>query len=131
MSNDSQGSGEQLVQWLKEAGRRTQSKSPEVSEDGDETYNSPTSLHRYVEVLAGRKLQEVLHYLREVAGSQPEWHRERELRRMVREVALLVMLAVSYLFYYYFEVQLQIAALQTVNVFIPAPEAKPLRKISS
>ena len=46
---------------------------------------------------------------------------------MVREVSLLALLAISYLHYYYWEVQLQIAALQSVSVFIPAPDARPYR----
>jgi hypothetical protein len=128
MSDD--GGGEQLAQWLKEAGRRTPVRRAAVDEDADESYNSPASLHHYLEALAGRKLQshaEVLRYLREVAGTQPEAQRERERRRMVREVSLLALLAISYLHYYYWEVQLQIAALQSVSVFIPAPDARPYR----
>jgi hypothetical protein len=126
--SDEGGGGEQLAQWLREAGRRTQLKLPGVPEDSDDSFNAPASLHHYLEELAGRKLRthaEVLRYLREVAGAQPEAHRERERRRMVREVSLLVLLAISYLHFYYWEVQLQIAALQSVGVFIPAPEARP------
>lgn len=128
MSNGSSGAGEQLAEWLKEAGRRTQSAVRAESGAGDDTFNSPASLHKYLEALAGRKLQthaEMLAYLREVAGTQPDAHRERERRRMVREVSLIVLLAVSYLHYYYWEVQLQIAALNSVSVFIPATEARP------
>lgn len=133
MSNESNGAGEQLAEWLKEAGRRTQSAARTASDAGDDTYNSPASLHKYLEELAGRKLQshaEVLAYLRQVAGTQPDAHRERERRRMVREVSLLVLLAVSYLHFYFWEVQLEIAALRSVGVFIPAPEARP-HKIST
>ena len=134
MSSDSEGGGEVLAQWLKEAGRRAQSQAQgEAADDGDDTYNSPASLHRYVEELAGRKLQthaEVLEFLKEVAGSQPRGYREHERRRMVREVALIVLLAISYLHFYYWEVQLEIAALNYVNVVIPAPEARP-KRISS
>ena len=129
MSDDG-GGGEQLAQWLKEAGRRTPARRAAVDEDADESYNSPASLHHYLEELAGRKLQshaEVLRYLREVAGNQPGAQRERERRRMVREVSLLALLAISYLHYYYWEVQLQIAALQSVSVFIPATDARPYR----
>jgi hypothetical protein len=125
-----EGGGEQLAQWLKEAGRRTPARPVTVAEDEDQSYNSPASLHHYLEELAGRKLQshaEMLRYLREVAGTQPDAHRERERRRMVREVSLLVLLAISYLHYYYWEVQLQIAALQSVNVFIPAPDSRPFK----
>ena len=131
MGSDNQGGGEILAQWLKEAGRRAQSQAQgEAVADGDDTYNSPASLHRYVEELAGRKLQthaEVLEFLKEVAGSQPRGYREHERRRMVREVALIVLLAISYLHFYYWEVQLEIAALNSVNVVIPAPEARPKR----
>ena len=129
----SSGGGEQLAEWLKEAGRRTQSAARGASAASDDTFNSPASLHKYLEELAGRKLQthaEVLSYLREVAGTQPDAHRASERRRMVREVSLLVLLAVSYLHFYYWEVQLEIAALRSVGVFVPAPEARP-HKVSS
>ena len=133
MSGDN-GGGEVLAQWLKEAGRRAQSRvRGEAAADGDDTYNSPASLHRYVEELAGRKLQthaQVLEFLKEVAGSQPRGHREHERRRMVREVALITLLAISYLHFYYWEVQLEIAALNSVNVVVPAPDARA-RKITS
>lgn len=128
MSGGSEGDGEVLAQWLKEAGRRAQSQArSEAAPDGDDTYNSPASLHRYVEELAGRKLQthaEVLEFLKEVAGSQPQGYREHERRRMVREVALIVLLALSYLHFYYWEVQLEIAALNSVKVVIPTAEAR-------
>ena len=134
MSGDNESDGETLAQWLKEAGRRAQSRvQNEAATDGDDTYNSPASLHRYVEELAGRKLQthaQVLEFLKEVAGSQPEGYREHERRRMVREVALITMLALSYLHFYYWEVQLEIAALNSVKVVVPAPEARP-KRISS
>ena len=134
MSSDSGGGGEVLAQWLKEAGQRAQSKvQGEAAGDGDDTYNSPASLHRYVEELAGRKLQthaQVLEFLKEVAGSQPQGYREHERRRMVREVALIALLAISYLHFYYWEVQLEIAALNSVNVVVPAPEARA-KKIAS
>jgi hypothetical protein len=131
MDNDG-GSGEQLAQWLKEAGRRAGSKAaPAAAGDADDTFNSPASLHRYLEELAGRPLQshaEVLVYLREVAGTQPDAHRAGERRRMVREVSLLFLLALSYLHFYYWQVQLEIAALQSVSVFIPAPEGRPQKR---
>ena len=134
MSSDSGGGGEVLAQWLKEAGQRAQLKvQGEAAGDGDDTYNSPASLHRYVEELAGRKLQthaQVLEFLKEVAGSQPQGYREHERRRMVREVALIALLALSYLHFYYWEVQLEIAALNSVNVVVPATEARA-RKITS
>lgn len=123
MSDDG-GGGEVLAQWLKEAGQRSQSRGQNAAAaDADDTYNSPASLHRYVEELAGRKLHthgEVLEFLKQVAGSQPLGYREHERRRMVREVALIVTLALSYLHFYYWEVQLEIAALNSVKVIVPA-----------
>jgi hypothetical protein len=128
MADEESGGGEQLAQWLKEAGARARAAARESgAEPGEEHYNSPASLHRYLEELAGRKLAshaEVLHFLREVAGSQPEAHAARERRRMVREIALLVVLAFSYLHYYYWEVQLEIAKLNEVRTFIPTKEVK-------
>jgi len=126
--------GEELADWLKEAGRRAQTRArDDAAAEQDDTYNSPASLHRYLEELAGRKLQthaEVLEFLKEAAGSQPRGYREHERRRMVREVALIALLAVSYLHFYYWEVQLEIAALNSVNVIVPAPAARP-HKLSS
>ena len=77
-----------------------------------------------MEELAGRQLKthaDVLSYLREVAGSQPEAHAMRERHRMVRELALLALLAISYLHFYYWDVQLQIAALNSVRINMPVP----------
>jgi hypothetical protein len=134
LSGNEVGSGEELADWLKEAGRRAQSRAhDDAAAERDDTYNSPASLHRYLEELAGRKLQthaEVLEFLKEAAGSQPQGYREHERRRMVREVALIALLAISYLHFYYWEVQLEIAALNSVNVIVPAPEARS-KKLSS
>jgi len=131
MIDSGDGAGEQLAQWLKDAGRRAGLAAPAAAAaDGDETYNSPASLHRYLEELAGRPLRshaEVLNYLAEVAGGQPQGHYMNERRRMVRELALIGMLAVSYLHYYYWEVQLQIAGLSSARVFIPVAPP-PLKK---
>jgi hypothetical protein len=133
MTEKENGAGEQLAQWLAEAGRRAQPQARgTVPLYGDDTYNSPASLHKYLEELAHRKLQthaEVLAYLSEVAGSQPEAHAAREHRRMVREIALLALLAISYLHYYYWDVQLQIAALNSVSTFIPAKEVRAAKRM--
>ena len=122
MSEDGKGTGEHLAVWLKEAGHRTRHQ-PAPADDSDDTYNSPAALHRYVEELAGKPLRthaEVLGYLGEVAGTNPLQYRDQERRRMVREVALLALLTLSYLHYYYWEVQVEIAKLNSVRIFIPA-----------
>jgi transcriptional regulator of nitric oxide reductase len=124
------GAGEQLAQWLKEAGRRAQHAAPAAA-DSDDTYNSPASLLHYVEELAGRPMRshtEVLAFLQEVAGSRPVDHRMAERRRMVRELSLLGLLMVSYLHFYYWEVQLQIAALNSVRTFLPSAATPQPRK---
>jgi len=123
VSGNDNGAGEQLAQWLKDAGRRAGHVAPAAAAgDGDEIYNSPASLHRYLEDLAGKPLRshgEVLAYLAEVAGSQPQGYYISERRRMVRELALIALLAISYLHYYYWDVQLQIAALNSARVYVP------------
>lgn len=122
MSEDGTNAGEPLAAWLKEAGHRARRQAAPAG-DSDDTYNSPAALHRYLEELAGRPLRshaEVLGYLGEVAGTSPQQYRDQERRRMVREVALLALLALSYLHYYYWEVQVEIAKLNSVRIFIPA-----------
>lgn len=127
MSGDANGAGEQLAAWLKEAGHRTRRQSAPAA-DSDDTFNSPAALHRYVEELAGRPLSthaEVLGYLREVAGTSPREYRDQERRRMVREIALLALLTLSYLHYYYWEVQVEIAKLNSLRIFIPTETRVP------
>jgi len=123
VSESGNGMGEELAQWLKEAGQRAASlKSEARSASEDDSYNSPASLHRYIEQLAGRPLgshAELLDYLREVAGSQPHAHRELERRRLFRELILVSLLVLSALQYYYWDVQLQIAALNSVQTYVP------------
>lgn len=121
MGQDAQAGGDQLAEWLQEAGRRARREAP-AGTDADETFNSPAELHRYLEQLAGRPLQshgEVLRYLRQVAGTNPRSYRDQERRRMVREVLLLLLLSLSYLHYYYWEVQVEIAKLNALRIFIP------------
>ena len=133
MADGAESGGDQLAEWLKEAGRRARREAPASADaDDDRSYNSPAELHRYLERLAGRQLPshgDVLNYLREVAGSNPREHRHLERRRMVREVSLLVVLALSYLHYYYWEVQVEIAKMNSLRIFVPATTtASPHKK---
>ena len=68
----------------------------------------------------------MLAFLQEVSGSRPLQYRVEERRRSVRELTLLGLLAASYLHYYYWDVRLQIAALDSVRVILPA--AVPLER---
>jgi len=132
MGNSGESSGDQLADWLKEAGRRARRPAPAHADaDDDRTFNSPAELHRYLEQLAGRPLQshaEVLHYLGEVAGTNPREHRYLERRRMVREISLLLVLSLSYLHYYYWEVQVEISKLNALRIFVPTTSHAPHRK---
>jgi hypothetical protein len=125
-------SGDQLAEWLQEAGRRARREAPAgVDADDERSFNSPAELHRYLEKLAGRPLQshgEVLNYLKEVAGSNPREHRFLERRRMVREITLLVVLSLSYLHYYYWEVQVEISKLNSLRIFVPTSTMPVQRK---
>lgn len=132
MGDGTERGGDPLAEWLKEAGRRARREAPASADaDDDRSFNSPAELHRYLERLAGRPLQthgEVLNYLREVAGSSPREHRHLERRRMVREVSLLLLVSLSYLHYYYWEVQVEIAKLNALRIFVPATTAVPHKK---
>ena len=123
MSESDYGAGEEIAQWLKEAGRRS---GRALRDSGgapeDDSYNSPASLHRYLEELAGKPLQshaDVLTYLGAVAGNLPRTHHEYGRRKSVRELTLLSLLVLSYIQYYYWDVRLQISALNSVQVFVP------------
>jgi hypothetical protein len=123
LGDDTTDAGEQLAQWLKEAGQRAGGAARAPAGEGDDSFNSPASLHRYLEQLAGRQLKshaDVLDYLRQVAGTNPRQYRDQERRRMVREIALLLLLSLSYLHYYYWEVQVEIAKLNSLRIFVPA-----------
>lgn len=132
MGEGAESGGDQLAEWLKEAGRRARGEAPVRNDaDDDRSFNSPAELHRYLEQLAGRPLRshaEVLHYLGEVAGANPREHRYLERRRMVREITLLVLLSLSYLHYYYWEVQVEIAKLNALRIFVPTISHPTQRK---
>ena len=123
MGESDYGTGEEIAQWLKEAGRRSgRALRDSVGAPEDDSYNSPASLHRYLEELAGKPLQshsDVLTYLGAVAGNLPRTHHEYGRRKSVRELTLLSLLVLSYIQYYYWDVNLQIAALKSVQVFVP------------
>jgi hypothetical protein len=132
MGDSAESGGDQLAEWLKEAGRRARREaSARADADDDRSFNSPAELHRYLEQLAGRPLQshgEVLNYLGQVAGSNPREHRYLERRRTVREISLLLLLSLSYLHYYYWDVQVEIAKLNALRIFVPATSHPPQKK---
>jgi hypothetical protein len=128
------GRDEELIEWLKEAGRRTADPIPHNSHDDEAWSNSPAHLFHYLEELAGRKLRsqaELLSYLQELSGESPRAHRNRERRRIIREGILLVALTLAWLQYYFWEVHAHIASLPCVQVFGVLPPEKSKKSISS
>ena len=94
--------------------------------DDDAELNSPASLLRYLEGLAGRKFRspaDILSYLAEISGDAPKAHRVRERTRIARETVLIGLLALAGLQYYFWDVYLQIASLPSIHVFVPVPPA--------
>ena len=47
---------------------------------------------------------------------------------MVREITLLVVLSLSYLHYYYWEVQVEISKLNSLRIFVPTSTMPVQRK---
>ena len=47
---------------------------------------------------------------------------------MVRELSLLFLLSLSYLHYYYWEVQVEIAKLNALRIFVPATSHSQQKK---
>ena len=128
MTERNSGPDEDLVEWLKEAGRRTVVPAPRGSHEDDTWSNSPAQLFHFLEESAGRKLRSqtaLLGYLQELSGNSPKSHRSRERRRIIREGIFLGALALAWLQYYFWEVNMQIAALPRIQVFGAVPEGKP------
>lgn len=122
MAERRNGESEQLEQWLREAGQRAPRTARGSANGSDGSFNSPAALDRCLEELAGRSLNsraELLAFLREVAGNRPYEYRAAARRRTARELLLVGLLALSCLHYYYWDVQLQIASLNSVKVFFP------------
>ena len=134
MAERNSGLDEDLVEWLKEAARRTVSPTPHRTRDGDDTWSSsPAHLFYYLEESAGRKLRsqtELLSYLQELSGDSPKSHRARERRRVLREGIFLVALTLAWLQYYFWEVNTQIASLPCVHVFGVMPSEKLRQRTS-
>ena len=87
---------------------------------------SSEDLIRYMEGLTGRKLasRDSIHrYFSELWHEQAERNRRAEGRRIAWEGLLVIVLALAALHYYYWDVNLQIASLRSIQVFAAAPPA--------
>ena len=101
-----------LVHWLEDSGRRPAIRLHESAEERI----------RYLEELTGRKLasrQDILDYFKELKEREAELQRSEAKRRVVRETFFLGVLALAAAQYYYWDISLQIAALQKVHYFVP------------
>ena len=105
-----------LVHWLEDSGRRPAIRLHESAEERI----------RYLEELTGRKLasrQDILDYFKELKEREAELQRSEAKRRVVRETFFLGVLALAAAQYYYWDISLQIAALQKVHYFVPVAAA--------
>jgi hypothetical protein len=107
---EAKGSG--MADWLKESAKRV------ARRRGQEVTVAPTAedLLEMLQALSGRKLHtraEVRAYVREAEQAITGARRHR----LVKEAVLVALVALSYLPYYFADVQLQILSLPSVVVF--------------
>jgi hypothetical protein len=109
-----------VADWLKEAAKRA------ARRRGAEASVAPTAedLLAMLESLSGRSLRsraEVRAYARE---TEQAFTRARR-HHLVKEAVLVALVALSFLPYYFADVQLQILSLPSVVVFASEPAEKP------
>ena len=113
MSEDD-GYDADLTTWLAEAGRRQLAQPPQAQESAEQ-------LLSYLQVRVGRRLrsrEEIDRYLSDLEARDEERSRAATRQRIIREVALLLALLVAAGVNHYFDVQLQIARLPNLLVFL-------------
>lgn len=104
----------EMAQWLEESGRRRGARKEEP----------PAELLAYLEQLAARKLrsrEDIRAYFYSLQADEAERRHADQRRRVRREGVFLVVLVAAAMQYYYWDVSLQIASLQKVHYFVPAP----------
>lgn len=117
---------EEIARWLIDVGKRRRPRSAAAAEL---SAASPEDLVRYLEGLTERKFrscEDLLRLFQDFMEENAEAIRAATRRRIVREALLLGALAAAYLHYYYWEVELQIASLHAVKVFVPVTPRTPL-----
>ena len=112
--------GSDVADWLKESAKRV------ARRRGREVTLAPTAedLLGMLESLSGRKLRsraEVRAYVREAEDAI----RGARRHRLIKEAVLVALVALSFLPYYFADVQLQILSLPSVVVFTSEPADKP------
>lgn len=109
-----------VADWLKESAKRV------ARRRGSEATVAPAAedLLGMLESLSGRKLRsraEVRAYVREAEDAI----RGARRHRLIKEAVLVALVALSFLPYYFADVQLQILSLPSVVVFASEPAEKP------
>lgn len=109
---------ESLAAWLSEVGRRAapayivSGYAPEAADD----------LVKYLEELAGRELrsrEDIRRYVAEISAADRHANPVYKRRRFMKETALLFALAAAFIHYYFWDVNLQIARLPSMLIFVP------------
>jgi hypothetical protein len=129
MSEHVKDPSEDLAQWLSDAGRRTW-RSAAVAETslGDRARESSGDLFRYLEELAGRELRsrdDIRRYVGELSAPDPEANRTHRRQRLVKDTVLLLCLLTAYIQYNFLDVNLQIARLPSIVIFVPVDAMNP------
>ena len=116
MTQDEHELSPELADWLVDAGRR---RFPSLPADPPE---SSEDVLAYLEQLTGRRLRSraaIGQFLGDLAADEARRAQEVVRRRTIRDGLLLVLLAASYLHYYYWDTNLKIALLPEMKVFVP------------
>jgi len=117
-----------LASWLRDVAVRPFGGQPPGAEEGK---IGPEDLLQYLEARLGTRLQsrsDVDAFLNHLAETRLGETRKMESRRIIRETILLSLLSLSFLHYYFWDVHLKIASMQSVTVFarpVPGMERFP------
>ena|SRR5258708_4418156 len=110
---------EEVAHWLDEAAHRRRPDTSSQRESGDE-------LISYLEEATKKALrsrEDIRLWLSEMSEAQARAEQEGARRRRTREITLLATLAIAYLQYFYWDVNLQIEAMRPTIVFAAAEPA--------
>jgi hypothetical protein len=97
MSNQRPPEGNELAQWLREAGARTTGARTTSATGGNSLSDKPA-----------------------IENASSRGHRWRSGSGVIKRTTLLALLAACYLQYYYMQVMVEIYSLPTLVVFVPA-----------
>lgn len=107
-----------LTRWLQDSGRRRAIRPKE----------SPEELLTYLEELTGASLSaraDIRDHFRRAHREEAERRRAIEKRRILREAVLVTLLGLALAQYYYWDVELQVAAMQKNYYFVRATTKGP------